>query len=150
MPANHPRASRLNAVYPLVTTNALAATRDFYVRHFGFAVGFEASWFVWLARRDDSGGEIALAFMTPDHPSRPPGPESFDGKGLILTFQVPDAAAEAARLRAEGVALAYPPTDEPWGQRRFQVVDPAGMTLDIVEQTEPRPGYWDRYKAVAA
>lgn len=140
----------LAAIYPLITTAYPGAARDFYVRHFGFSVGFEASWFVWLSRPLDGGGEAALAFMTPDHPSRPPGPEAFDGKGLILTFQVPDAAAEARRLQAEGISLAYPLTDEPWGQRRFQIVDPTGTTLDIVEQTAASPGFWERYAGVAA
>lgn len=137
---------QLLSTYPLVTTPAVQACRDFYVRHFGFRVGFEASWFVWLTADTAGGASTAnLAFMSPDHPSRPPGPEVFSGAGLILTLQCADAAAEAARLQAAGVAISYPLCDEPWGQRRFQIVDPAGLVLDIVEQTEPAPGWWEPY-----
>jgi hypothetical protein len=31
------------------------------------------------------------------------------------------------------------------GQRRFALRDPAGTWLDIVEQIEPAPGFWDPY-----
>ena len=138
---------RLLSAYPLVTTPHLAACRDFHQRHFGFEVVFEASWFVLLARGAEEG-TVSLAFMTPDHPSRPPGPEVFSGQGLLLTLQTDDAAAEAERLGAAGVALAHPLTREPWGQLRFQVRDPAGLVLDIVEQVEPAPGYWARHGVV--
>jgi catechol 2,3-dioxygenase-like lactoylglutathione lyase family enzyme len=129
--------------YPLITTPALAEAREFYTRWFGFEVGFESSWFVLLV----SSGErpFSLAFMTPDHPSNPPGPERFDGRGLVLTFQVADAAAEHARLQRAGLALHYGLHDEPWGQRRFMVQDPAGVLIDIVEQTEPAPGFWEQF-----
>ena len=46
-----------------------------------------------------------------------------------------------------GVELTLGLTDEPWGQRRFGVVDPAGMWADVVEQIEPAPGWWDPYVA---
>jgi catechol 2,3-dioxygenase-like lactoylglutathione lyase family enzyme len=140
---------RLLSAYPLVTTVHVRACRDFHVRHFGFDVVFEASWFVLLSRAAEEG-TVSLAFMTPDHPSRPPGPEVFSGQGLLLTLQTDDAAAEAARLQAAGVELAYPLTREPWGQLRFQVRDPAGLVLDIVEQVDPEAGFWDRYGVTGA
>ena len=47
--------------------------------------------------------------MTPDHPSRPPGPEAFDGEGTLLTLQVPDAASEFERVRTTGLVVDHPP-----------------------------------------
>ena len=131
---------QLQSSYPVVVTDQLAAARDLYVDHLGFQVVFEATWFVYLA-----SGDHGIAFMTPDHPSRPPGPETFGGQGLFLTLQVADAAAEHARLVAAGVAIAYPLTDEAWGQRRFGLVDPTGLWIDVVQQTEAAAGYWERY-----
>jgi uncharacterized glyoxalase superfamily protein PhnB len=83
--------------------------------------------------------------MSPDHPSRPPGPETFDGKGMLLTVQVADARAEFDRLRLSGVTIAHPLRDEPWGQRRFAVYDPAGTWVDVIEPIDPAPGFWDEY-----
>ena len=131
---------QIQSSYPVVVTDKLAQVRDFYVRQLGFEPVFEASWFIYLA-----AGTAGIAFMSPDHPSQPPGPEKFNGQGLFLTLQVPDAAAAFKRLKDAGTAIAYPLRDEPWGQRRFGLVDPAGLWVDIVEQIDPAPGYWDKY-----
>ena len=133
-------AMQLESSYPVVVTDKLVQCRDFYVRTLGFEVVFEASWFVYL-----NSGPVGIAFMSPDHPSQPPGPEKFSGKGAFLTLQTADAAAAFDRLKRAGVAIAYPLRDEPWGQRRFAVVDPSGMWVDVVQQIEPARGYWDKY-----
>src|SRR5262245_11250258 len=129
--------------YPVVVTDELHKCRDFYGRWFGFKVVFESSWFVLL----QGGGEhpTSLAFMHSSHPSSPPTPAPFDGGGSFITFQVADAAAEFARVSDAGLECDLPLTEEPWGQRRFGVVDPAGMWVDVVEQIDPAEGWWDPY-----
>ena len=128
--------------YPVVVTDRMAACRDFYVRHLGFEARFESTWFTWLATPDQSA---SIAFMTPDHPSAPPGPEAFGGTGLSLELEVEDAAAAHAAITATGLAADYPVTDEPFGQRRFGFRDPSGLWVNVIEQIEPAEGYWDRY-----
>ena len=133
-------------LYPLITTPELLAARDFYVRHFDFTVLFAASWFVYLSAPGEPGTRGGtLTFMHPDHPSRPPGPEPFGGQGMVLTIEVSDAAALHDRLVRDGAPIIHPLTDEDWGQRRFMTRDPAGVLVDVVQQIEPKPGYWDRY-----
>jgi uncharacterized glyoxalase superfamily protein PhnB len=130
------------ATYPIVVTDRLRECRDYYRRWFGFEVFFEASWIVVLS----SDGEApTVAFMHSEHPSTPPKPTAFAGDGTFLTLQVDDASAEYERVREEGLNCALELTDEPWGQRRFAAIDPAGMWVDVVEQTEPAAGWWDRY-----
>jgi uncharacterized glyoxalase superfamily protein PhnB len=137
---------RVRDLYPLITTPALSEARDFYTRHFGFDVLFEASWFVYLSGPADGETRGAtLAFMSPDHPSNPPGPETFDGHGMILTVEVADAHAMFEKLGKDGAPIVHPLTDEDWGQRRFMTRDPAGVLVDVVQQTEPKQGFWDRY-----
>lgn len=139
---------RVRDLYPLITTAKLLEARDFYVAHFGFEVMFEASWFVYLSGPgDDNARGATLAFMHPDHPSNPPGPESFDGKGMILTIEVSDAAAVFQRFANSDAPIVHPLTDEEWGQRRFMTRDPAGVLVDVVQQIEPKQGYWERYPA---
>ena len=133
---------KIQAAYPLITTMNLQATRDFYVEHFGLEVIFEASWVVMLGR---SAGEISLGFIASNHPTHPPGSEVFNGRGMIVTIQVDDAAKACAKLRRKGVPITYDLHDEPWGQRRFTTLDPSGIIVDVVEQTEPAKGYWDKY-----
>jgi hypothetical protein len=44
-----------------------------------------------------------------------------------------------------GLGITYPLTDEPFGQRRFGFSDLSGLWIDVVEQIEPTPGFWDKY-----
>jgi catechol 2,3-dioxygenase-like lactoylglutathione lyase family enzyme len=134
---------RLHAAYPVIVTDKMLQCRDFYVNHLGFRVIFQASWFVMLSSADGQGHDIA--FMTPDHPSRPPGPECFSGKGVFLTLQVEDAATAYRDIKQRDIEIAHALTDEPWGQRRFALIDPAGTWVDIVQQTAPAEGFWDKY-----
>lgn len=130
-------------LYSIIVTDKCVECRDFYVQWFGFQVVFEASWFVYLAAEGDHA--FGIAFMAPDHPSRPPGPETFNGQGMFITIQVEDAAAEFKRISQSALSIAYPLHDEPWGQRRFSLYDPAGTWVDVVQQIAPAPGFWDRY-----
>jgi uncharacterized glyoxalase superfamily protein PhnB len=134
--------------YPLITVKNMRASRDFYVKHFGLGVIFEADWVTMLGNA--RSGRIALGLMTPDHPTNPPGPEVFDGKGMIVTIQVEDAAQARAALKEQGVHVFYDLADEPWGQRRFTLTDPSGVIVDVVEQTEPAEGYWEKYMTAAS
>ena len=129
--------------YQVVVTDALRECRDFYVRWFDFEVAFEASWFVLLSSSGDH--PVSIAFMHPEHPSSPPSPGEFRGDGSFLTLQVADANAEYRRVTSAGLQPALPLTDEPWGQRRFGVVDPAGLWVDVVEQIDPAESWWDPY-----
>lgn len=135
------------ATYPVIVVapGKLSACRDFYTGLLGFDIVFEASWFVYL----NTAGENpqGIAFMASDHPSHPPGPETFGGNGVFFTIQVADAAAEYERLKDFGASFAYAIQDEAWGQRRFALIDPAGTWVDIVEQIDPEPGFWDPYIA---
>lgn len=125
--------------YPIIVTPHLGAARDFWLR-LGFTVAFEASWFV-LLQAEGAG----LAFMTPDHPSAPPGPEPFSGKGMCFELQVEDAAAALAEWTAAGLVPDLALTDEPFGQRRFGFFDPSGLWVDVVEQIASAEGFWEQY-----
>jgi catechol 2,3-dioxygenase-like lactoylglutathione lyase family enzyme len=130
--------------YPLVVTRHKNACRDFWVRHLGFQVGFDSSWFAWLTAPD---GTASIAFMTPDHPAAPPGPDEFSGRGLIFELQVDDVDAAHAAAVATGLRITHPLTTEPFGQRRFGFFDPSGLWVDVHQPCEPQAGYWERYAA---
>jgi len=138
---------RFSDRYPIIVTPHKNTCRDFWTRQLGLEVGFDSDWFVWLASAD---GSLSIAFMTPDHPSAPPGPEPFTGRGMCFELQVEDAAAALAAFVAGGGRVDYPLTDEAFGQRRFGFADPSGLWVDVVQQIEPAAGWWDRYMTGAA
>lgn len=128
--------------YPIIVTPKKDAARDFWVRHLGFDVTFDSQWFCLLAAED---GTASIAFMTPDHPSSPPGPETFGGTGMCLELEVADAKAAYDELTARGLPITYPITEEPFGQLRFGFEDPSGLWVDIVEQIAPQTDFWDKF-----
>ncbi len=83
--------------YPIIVTPKLVECRNFWSRHLGFGIVFEATWFVLLQAEGESA---TIAFMSPDHPSAPPGPESFGGKGMCFELQVEDATAALGGVQA--------------------------------------------------
>lgn len=133
---------RLSDLYPIVMTDKLAECRAFWTGPLGFSVVFEARWILVVA---SAGGGRMVAFMSPAPPSPPPHRERFGGEGLLLTLEVDDVDAEHARLAGLGVPVAHGPQDEPWGQRRFLMRDPAGVWVDVVQQIAPAEGFWERY-----
>ena len=53
--------------------------------------------------------------------------------GLILAFEVDNLEAELARLQAEGVTITMPLRSEDWGERAFQVRDPNGVIIELLD-----------------
>jgi uncharacterized glyoxalase superfamily protein PhnB len=53
--------------------------------------------------------------------------------GLILAFEVEDLEGELTRLRGEGVAITMPLRSEEWGERAFQVRDPNGVIIELLD-----------------
>jgi catechol 2,3-dioxygenase-like lactoylglutathione lyase family enzyme len=128
--------------YPILVTQQKNSCRDFWVQYLAFEVVFDSTWFVLLSAPDASA---SIAFMTPDHPSAPPGPEEYSGKGMCFELQVEHVDTLHEQCAAAGLPIAYPLRSEPFGQRRFGFRDPSGLWVDVVEQIEPASGYWDPY-----
>ena len=136
-------SNNLQEVYTVFITTDVKKCKQFYGQWFGFTVIFESSWFILL----QSPGEknFPLAFMNEEHPSSPPVPRAMNGNGAFITLQVADAKKVYDAMVKAGLKIGYHLKDEDWGQRRFAVIDPNGMHVDVVEQTAPKDGFWDQY-----
>lgn len=123
---------RLTSFYPVLMTEKIAETRDFYCHHFGFEPTFEADWYVSLKR-----GEWELAILAPGHETIPAGAGK-PVQGLLLNFEVEDADAEHRRLVVEaGLTEALSLRSEEFGQRHFIVADPNGVLIDVIQEIPP-------------
>ncbi len=120
----------IQLTHNVITTSKMDQSVDFYTRHFGFEVVADVGYYKHLR----AGEGIEIAFMTPNHPSQPAlyQPE-WQGQGMILTFQVADAAAAYADIKESGVPIAFELTKEQWGQLHFGIMDPNGIPIDIVQ-----------------
>ncbi|MFB6614663.1 VOC family protein [Streptomyces sp. NPDC056367] len=110
------------------------ASSAFLVKHFGFREEMAADGFASLTR-DDAG--MNVIYLRRGLESLPADQRDDRAAGLILAFVVEDLEGELARLRAEGVAITMPLTDEEWGERAFQVRDPNGVIVQLVDWNAP-------------
>ncbi|BCJ30405.1 VOC family protein [Actinocatenispora sera] len=113
-----------------LTVNDVAASSAFLCRHFGFAEQMGADGFASLARSDVG---MNVIFLRRGLPTLPADQRDEHAAGLILALTVADLDAELARLRAEGVPITMPLTVEEWGERAFQVRDPNGVIVQLVD-----------------
>ena len=129
---------RTDSFYPLVQVEDVESIARFYERHFGFTRIFSSDWYIQLRAAGEHPFE--LAFIQTSHDSIPPAHQMLT-RGLVLSFYVEDAAAEEARLKAEGVTVVQPVRDEVFGQRHFLATDPNGMLIDVITPIEPSPEF---------
>ena len=108
----------------------VAASARFLTAHFGFTEEMSADGFVSLGREDASANVV---FLRRGLDILPEDQRHDHAAGLILAFQVDDLEGELARLEAEGVAVSMPLRSEEWGQRAFQVRDPNGVIIELLD-----------------
>jgi len=109
----------------------VTASAAFAKDHFGFSEDMAADGFVSLSRADAG---FNLIFLRTGLASFKP--ESLRGRradGLLVVFVVDDVDGEYLRLQEEGVSITTPIETEPWGERFFQVTDPNGVTIQLVQ-----------------
>ena len=110
------------------------ASAAFLTSHFGFQQEMAADGFASLAR-EDAG--MHVAFLRSGLPVLPEDQRDTHAAGLILAFVVEDLEGELARLREEGVDITMPLREEPWGERAFQVTDPNGVIVQLLDWNAP-------------
>jgi predicted enzyme related to lactoylglutathione lyase len=122
---------RITASAISLNVDDVDASATFVKRYFGFTEDMAADGFVSLSR-DDAG--FNLIFLRTGLATFKP--ERLRGRradGLLVVFVVDDIDGEYARLQAEGVSITTPIETEPWGERFFQVTDPNGVTIQLVQ-----------------
>ncbi|MEO7195560.1 MAG: VOC family protein [Pseudonocardiaceae bacterium] len=112
----------------------VAASSSFLVEHFGFREELAADGFASL-RRQDAG--MNVVFLRRGLRTLPADQRDDHAGGVILAFVVEDLEGELARLRGRGVAITMPLTEEEWGERAFQVRDPNGVIVQLVDWNAP-------------
>ncbi|TDD30747.1 glyoxalase/bleomycin resistance/extradiol dioxygenase family protein [Kribbella turkmenica] len=135
----------LSSFYPVIATERLRESHDFYTRLFGFETTFEADWYVSLRRPGDAGYELAL--LDPTHPTIPEGYRR-PVQGLLLNFEVDDVDAEWERLViGDGLEPKLSIRSEQFGQRHFIVADPGGVLIDVITEIPPGPEFEEAFSA---
>jgi uncharacterized glyoxalase superfamily protein PhnB len=106
------------------------ASTAFLVEHFGFRVDGAADGYATLTRADLG---MNVIYLRRGLPTLPADQRDDHAGGLILALTVDDLEGELARLQGEGVRITMPLTSEEWGERAFQVRDPNGVIVQLVD-----------------
>ena len=111
----------IRRIVPDIRSKHMDESRAFYADFLGLNVGMDMG--------------FITTFVSPSNPIVQISVLHDDGSSALLpnvSIEVEDIDKVYADATDRGLEIAYPLTDEPWGVRRFFVVDPNGMVLNIM------------------
>jgi catechol 2,3-dioxygenase-like lactoylglutathione lyase family enzyme len=110
----------IRRIVPDIKSERFDDSRAFYVDFLGLKVGMDLGWIVTFVSPSNPTAQISV--MRDDNPST-----------LMpnVSIEVADVDEVHARAIERGLQIVYPLTDEPWGIRRFFVVDPDGVIVNV-------------------
>jgi len=118
-----------------IVTTKMAESKKFYSEVLGFGLSFENEFYILMHTPDHSE---ELSFLAANHPSQNAIFHTpFAGQGIYLTIEVEDVDSIYESIKAKAVDIVVDIRDEPWGDRHFSIVDPNGVSIDIVKYTAP-------------
>lgn len=128
--------------YPVILTDDVSRTVEFYVEQLRFEVVFEIDWYVSL--RLDS---FELAVLHHSHDTVPVDIRQKNTSNMILNLEVRDVDTIYNRLiREQHLPLALDLRDEDFGQRHFITSDPNGILIDVIQEIPPSSEFLKHFK----
>ena len=137
---------KLTQYYPVIQTDDVEGTAEFYKTHFGFVSRFDSDWYIHLQSETDE--HVNLAILQHDHETIPAAGRG-KTSGVILNFEIEDVDAEYDKIKAAGVSIVKELQDEAFGQRHFIAQDPNGILIDVIKPIPPSEEFLANYDASA-
>ena len=106
---------------PVIESDRLDESRDFYVGLLGFEVAMDMGWIVTFASPTNATAQVSV--MSRDESS---------SVNPDLTIEVSDVDAVHDEAVRRGMRIVHPLTDESWGVRRFFVAEPNGAVVNVM------------------
>ena len=107
-----------------VSTGEIALAKKFYEEVLGLRELMNHGWIVTYGSDQQAAVQISFA--------------SEGGSGTAvpdLSIEVDDVDSAYNAMKKAGFSIAYAITDEPWGVRRFYVIDPFGKLINILSHS---------------
>jgi catechol 2,3-dioxygenase-like lactoylglutathione lyase family enzyme len=132
----------INSLYPVICTDKITESKEFYIKHFNFEVTFEADWYVSL--RTPHSPHFELALLDYRHESIPQAFQT-PTRGVLINIEVLDVDRDYNRIQASGLSMVLDIKSEQWGQRHFIIKDPNDLLVDVVQTIPPSESYEQQY-----
>lgn len=111
----------IERVNPNIQSAHFDESRAFYTDFIDCDLAMDMGWIMTYASPSNPKAQITLLGDA--------GPETPHPQ---ISMEVTDAAEVHARAVAQELEIVYPLTDGPWGVRRFFVVDPNGVVINVM------------------
>ena len=111
----------VSRVVPNIRSDRFDECRTFYVELLGFEIAMDMGWI--------------MTFVSPTNPTAQISVMRSDATAPVvpqLSVEVADVDAVHAEAVRRGLEIVYPLTDESWRVRRFFVIDPNRVVLNVV------------------
>ena len=120
----------VRSLFPVVMTDRLAESADFYSALLGMRLAFESDWYIQLLSPATQYAQLGL--VVGGHESVPPAFRR-PAAGVLITIEVEDVDTVHERAQAHSLPIELPLRDEDWGQRHFITHDPNELAVDVVQ-----------------
>jgi uncharacterized glyoxalase superfamily protein PhnB len=134
--------------YPVIMTDRVRETANFYIEHFRFRALFESDWYLHLQSSEDES--VNLAVLQRSHETIPASARGNQASGMLLNFEVDNVDQEFERAQSNGLPILLALRDEPFGQRHFITQDPSGVLIDVIKPIPPDDTFLKQYASGAA
>ena len=128
--------------YPVLMTDDVVGTADFFKQHFRFQALFENDWYIHLQSIENK--RVDLAVVQFDHETVPAAGRAV-AQGLLINFEVRDPDAVYERVQAAGIKILRTLRDEAFGQRHFIAQGPHGVLIDVIKPIPPSGEFVAQY-----
>lgn len=111
----------IRRIVPNIQTSHMNESREFYSGFVGFQIEMDMGWIVTFVSEKNSTAQLSVItsdLTAPVHPD--------------LTIEVDNLDELYAKAVERGFPIVYPPSEEPWGVRRFFVRDPNGKVVNLM------------------
>jgi uncharacterized glyoxalase superfamily protein PhnB len=134
--------------YPVIMTDKVRETANFYIEHFRFHALFESDWYLHLQSSEDES--VNLAVLLRSHETIPAAARGNQVSGMLLNFEVEDVDREYKRAQLNGLPILLALRDEPFGQRHFITKDPSGVLIDVIKPIPPDEAFLKQFASGSA
>jgi uncharacterized glyoxalase superfamily protein PhnB len=108
---------------------------SFYTEVLGFKQLVAMDWYASHEHTEFEG--VYLDIIKTDHEAAGKYLENHTTTGTMIALIVTDANKELSRIQKHGVDIIMKIQDEPWGQRRFQILGPDEVVIEVIERIPP-------------
>ena len=114
---------KVSRIVPHFTSRDLEKSKAFYLAFLGLELAMDMGWILTFASRENP--EVQISALKRESNMEQAGTFS-------ITMEVSAIDQIYHRALAAGYQIPYPLTPESWGVRRFHIIDPNGVLLNIM------------------